>query len=33
MRERALALGGQLHIDATPGAGTRIMAEWPLNRA
>jgi signal transduction histidine kinase len=31
MRERALALGGQLTIESTPGSGTRVMAEWPLS--
>jgi signal transduction histidine kinase len=30
MRERALTLGGQLSIESAPGAGTRVMAEWPL---
>ena len=30
MRERAEAAGGQLHIDATPGQGTRIHARVPL---
>ena len=31
MRERAEAAGGQLHIDATPGQGTRIHARVPLS--
>ena len=30
MRERAEAAGGQLHVDATPGEGTRIHARVPL---
>jgi PAS domain S-box-containing protein len=30
MRERAEAAGGQLHVDATPGQGTRIHARVPL---
>ncbi len=31
MRERALALGGTLVVDTSPGIGTRIMAELPLS--
>jgi two-component system sensor histidine kinase UhpB len=31
MRERAEAAGGQLHVDATPGQGTRIHARAPLS--
>lgn len=31
MRERVLAIGGQLHIDTAPGEGTRIIASIPLN--
>jgi PAS domain S-box-containing protein len=30
MRERATLLGGHLHIESSPGAGTRIQAELPL---
>jgi PAS domain S-box-containing protein len=30
MRERAVLLGGELTIESTPGAGTRLMAELPL---
>jgi signal transduction histidine kinase len=30
MSERALLLGGQLHVHSTPGAGTTIAAEFPL---
>jgi PAS domain S-box-containing protein len=30
MRERCLALGGQLSIDSSPGAGTTVVAELPL---
>jgi signal transduction histidine kinase len=30
MRERALVLGGQLTVDAAPGAGTRLTAVLPL---
>jgi signal transduction histidine kinase len=30
MRERVIALGGQLTIDSAPGAGTCLMAELPL---
>jgi signal transduction histidine kinase len=30
MRERALLLGGHFAVDSTPGAGTRITAELPL---
>ena len=29
MRERAEAVGGTLHIDATPGGGTRVLAVLP----
>jgi signal transduction histidine kinase len=29
MRERAEAVGGTLHIDATPGTGTRVVARLP----
>ncbi|HEY9673366.1 MAG TPA: sensor histidine kinase [Waterburya sp.] len=32
MRERTLALGGQLIIDSKPGAGCRITAHFPLPR-
>ncbi len=32
MRERAALLGGVLHIESRPGAGTRITAELPLGR-
>lgn len=32
MRERTLALDGQLAIDSTPGAGCRIIAKFPLPR-
>ena len=31
MHERASALGGHLNIDSAPGAGTRILVEWPLS--
>jgi signal transduction histidine kinase len=31
MRERAVLLGGSLTIDSTPGQGTVVMAELPLN--
>jgi signal transduction histidine kinase len=31
MRERALALGGQLTVESSPGRGTRVMAELPLH--
>jgi signal transduction histidine kinase len=31
MRERALALGGKLSIDSTPGVGTTVTAELPLS--
>ncbi len=31
MRERALMLGGRLTVDSAPGAGTRVMAELPLD--
>jgi signal transduction histidine kinase len=30
MRERAVLLGGELTIESTPGAGTRLAAELPL---
>jgi PAS domain S-box-containing protein len=30
MRERAALLGGRLHVESRPGAGTRITAELPL---
>jgi len=30
MRERALLTGGQIRIVSRPGAGTRVLAEWPL---
>lgn len=30
MRERALGVGGQLHIDSAPGAGTRIRCRLPF---
>lgn len=33
VRERARALGGFLHINSTPGQGTRIMAELPTQPA
>jgi PAS domain S-box-containing protein len=29
MRERAYILGGRLHVESTPGAGTRLSAEFP----
>ena len=29
MRERASAIGGMLHLDTAPGAGTRVTAEVP----
>lgn len=31
MRERAALLGGRFSIDSTPGAGTHLTAEFPLN--
>jgi signal transduction histidine kinase len=31
MRERATLLGGRLHIESSPGAGTLILAELPLD--
>jgi len=31
MRERAALLGGHLTVDSTPGEGTRVIAEIPLN--
>ena len=31
MRERALLLGGQLHIESAPSVGTRLTVELPLN--
>lgn len=33
MRERAQALSGSLHIDSTPGGGTRIRVRLPLTQA
>ena len=30
MRERAFAVGGQLHVDAAPGAGSRLRFEIPV---
>jgi two-component system sensor histidine kinase UhpB len=33
MRERVQALGGELHIDSRPGAGTRIVATLPCHAA
>ena len=30
MRERALLTGGHVRIVSRPGAGTRVLAEWPL---
>jgi nitrate/nitrite-specific signal transduction histidine kinase len=30
MRERALLTGGQVRVVSRPGAGTRVLAEWPL---
>jgi two-component system, sensor kinase len=30
MRERAELLGGRLSVESTPAAGTRVMAELPL---
>jgi signal transduction histidine kinase len=33
MRERALLTGGQIRIVSRPGAGTRVLAEWPLQTA
>jgi PAS domain S-box-containing protein len=32
MQERAALLGGRLHVESKPGAGTRITAELPLHR-
>lgn len=32
MRERAVLLGGELTIESTPGVGTRLIAELPLDR-
>ena len=32
MQERALLLGGEVRIESTPGAGTRIAAELPLEK-
>ena len=32
MRQRAQRLGGELHIDAVPGGGTRITLLVPLQR-
>jgi signal transduction histidine kinase len=33
MRERAALLGGDLSVDAAPGAGVRVTAEFPLSPA
>jgi signal transduction histidine kinase len=33
MRERALAIGGALHVRTSPGSGTRIVAEGPREAA
>jgi signal transduction histidine kinase len=33
MRERARAIGGMLHVESAPGAGTRVTAEVPLEAA
>ena len=33
MRERAALLGGELSVDAAPGAGVRVTAEFPLDTA
>ncbi len=33
MRARALSAGGDFHLDASPGAGTRIRARIPLSRS
>jgi PAS domain S-box-containing protein len=33
MRERAHLLGGQLTVDAAPGAGTRVTAELPVSKS
>jgi signal transduction histidine kinase len=30
MRERAFAVGGQLHVDAAPGSGSRLRFEVPI---
>jgi signal transduction histidine kinase len=30
MRERAFAVGGQLHVDAAPGSGSRLRFEIPV---
>jgi signal transduction histidine kinase len=30
MRERAVLLGGRLAVESAPGAGTRVLAELPL---
>jgi signal transduction histidine kinase len=32
MRERAAAVGGELHLDATPGAGTLLSLDLPNAR-
>jgi signal transduction histidine kinase len=32
MRERAQQLGGSLHIDTAPGAGTKISLTLPMHR-
>ena len=33
MRERAQLLGGRVHIESAPGAGTTVLAEFPLRKA
>lgn len=33
MRERARAIGGILHVESAPGAGTRVTAEVPREAA
>jgi PAS domain S-box-containing protein len=33
MNERVVMLGGQLHIDSSPGTGTRLIARIPLNKS
>jgi signal transduction histidine kinase len=33
MRERARAIGGILHVETAPGAGTRVIAEVPREAA
>jgi signal transduction histidine kinase len=32
LRDRVVAVGGALQIDAAPGAGTTVLAEFPLPR-